>query len=208
MNTSIPRFACFVRDRYLYNLEEGHPGVTPAVAFGVASIPGRAVGFHVLLKNGAMIGRLPPSAICLKEDAVERPTHHLELWNAFSYDVTATEYDFLNGMRCQAKLRTGETAPGTYLFTLDWHGSADAEDVGDLGWKCGHVLALDEGNCAILPNNRIRWAEPSFVDSNIEWPPAYRTVDYVMRCEQHGKWIIKDDLMFFETADGETAPNR
>jgi hypothetical protein len=204
LNTSIPRFQCFVRERYLYNLEEGHPGLVPGVAFAVASIPGRSLGFHVLLQNGAMVGRLPPSALAhVPNPGPELATHLIQLWDCFSYDVSAVEYDFLQGMRCQVKLRNGVLAPGAYMFTVDWCGSRDAEDVGDLGWKCGHVIALDDGNIAIQPNNRIRWAEPSFVDHRAEWPPKYKTINYVMTCEKHGRLVIEDDRMFFETKEEE-----
>jgi hypothetical protein len=201
VNANIPRFRCWVRERYLYGLD-GRATVTEGVAFGVASVPGRAVGFHVLLQNGAQVGRLPVSALCLRPDAKERPSHELELWNAFSYHVEALEYDFLQAMRCLVTLRSGATAPGAYMFTLDWYGSPDAEDVGEIGWKCGHVIALDDGNLAIQPNNRIRWAEPSWVDAAAPWPPGYRTIDYLMRCEQHGRWTIDDDRMFFATTEG------
>lgn len=200
MNASIPRFRCWVRDRYLHGRDR-RTDVTPAVAFGVASIPGRALGFHVLLRNGAMVGRLPVAALTTRPEAAEIPTHELELWNAFAYDVNVVEYDFLEGMRCDVTLRSGARVGGSYLFTVDWYGSADAEDVGDLGWKCGHVLSLDDGNLAIQPNNRIRWAEPSFVDLKLPWPPPYKTIDAIDRCEQHGRWTIAGEGMFFETED-------
>jgi hypothetical protein len=204
VNANIPRFRCWVRDRYLHGLDD-RSGATEGVAFGVASVPGRAVGFHVLLRNGAQVGRLPPSALALRPDAPERPTHDLELWNAFAYGVEVIEYDFLQAMRCEVALRSGEKVPGAYMFTLDWHGSPDAEDVGELGWKCGHVIALDDGTLAVQPNNRIRWAETSFVDLSAEWPPAYQTIDYLHRCEQHGRWTIDDDRMFFATKEASDA---
>lgn len=200
MNCNIPRFKCFVRDSYLHQLDS-RTSMTPGVAFALASIPGRSIGFHVLLNNGAQIGRLPPSAITTKKYSVERPTHHLQLWNCFSYEVSVIEYDFIQGMRASLALRSGEIVGGSYLFTIDWHGTQDAEDVGDIGWKCGHVIELDDGNIAIQPNNRIRWADASFVDLSASWPPDYKTIDYTMRCEQHGRWQITTDDMFFETRE-------
>jgi len=104
-------------------------------------------------------------------------------------------------MRCEVVLRSGDKVPGSYMFTLDWHGSIDAEDVGDLGWKCGHIIALDDGNIAVQPNNRIRWMEPSFINPDAEWPPKYKTIGYTMTCEKYGRWSITDDKMFFETKE-------
>jgi hypothetical protein len=33
--------------------------------------------------------------------------------------------------------------------------------------KCGHVLALDNGNYAVMPNNRILWSIPSFTTKHL-----------------------------------------
>ena len=49
------------------------------------------------------------------------------------------------------------------MFTVDWHGSNDSEEAGDGGHKCAHVIALDDGNFAAQPNNRIQWFCPAFV---------------------------------------------
>jgi hypothetical protein len=193
VNVSIPRFKAWLNDSYMGVDQET---VTPCVVFGASSIPGRAIGWHVLTEDGAMIFRLPIEAITTKPDAELIPTHVLELWNAFSYDMEVIEFDFLEGMRCQVKLRDGSIHGGSYLFTLDWYGSADAEDVGDLGHKCGHVIELDGGQLAIQPNNRIRWFESSFTDNDAPLPP-YRTIDRIWRCEQYGR-LTTGEGMFYE----------
>lgn len=197
MNASIPRFECLLRDEFMYNMD-ARVGVTPVVVFGVASLPGQATLFHALLKNGAMVGRLPISAFRWKPDAPLRPNDELQLWNNFSYNVEAIEYDFLEGMRCEVILRDRDVVGGAYLFTLDWYGSVDSEDVGDLGWKCGHVIRLDDGNFTIQPNNRIRWATPSFTDLTLPWPPDYRTINQIWSSETQGRWAIQGDGAYFE----------
>lgn len=201
LNISIPRFQAFLRTEYLFGNKEKLGELTPCVVFGVSSIPGRAVGFHVLTDQGAMIFRLPVSALALKESAPHLETHILELWNAFSYGVSVTAFDFLQAMRAEVTLRDGSKHGASYMFTLDWYGSADAEDVGDLGHKCGHVLALDNGCIAIQPNNRIAWREPSFVTRPLTTNPGYKTINTIWRCEQHGKMLTEDsDRMFFEVS--------
>jgi hypothetical protein len=39
------------------------------------------------------------------------------------------------------------------MFTSDWCESEDAEEAGDGGHKCAHLIALDNGNFAAQPNN-------------------------------------------------------
>ncbi len=197
MNASVPRFECLLRREFLYNLEEHLGEMEPCVVFGVSSIPGRALGFRVMTKRGVQLSRLPIEALCWKSNAPLVDTHILELWNAFSYDCEVVEFDFLEAMRCKAFLRDGTAVGGEYLFTVDWYGSNDAEGVGDLGHKDGHFLQLDDGNYALLPNNRIWWADPSFIDPLTE-RPDYRTLNVDFVCEQHGKWIAgRNDQMFY-----------
>ena len=188
-----------LRKEFLYNLTKHHGEFVRCVVFGVSSIPGRALGWWVLTEEGVMLTRLPVEAFVWKPTAPALPTHLLELWNAFSYDVHVVEFDFLEAMRCRVFLRDGTEAAGEYLFTVDWYGSSDSEDVGDLGHKCGHVIALDNGCFAVQPNNRIFWQEPSFVTRPLQARPDYLTLNRLFRCEQHGKWTTgQEDRMFFE----------
>ena len=41
------------------------------------------------------------------------------------------------------------------MFTRDWYGHEDAAEAGDGGHKRSHVIALDNGNSAAQPNNRM-----------------------------------------------------
>ena len=57
--------------------------------------------------------------------------------------------------------------PGSYLFTVDWaHPESNIVDTDHSEipheHKCAHILALDDGNYAAQPNNRIIWSIPSF----------------------------------------------
>lgn len=63
LNCDIPPTEVWVRDEFLHAHASGHGDVTRGYAFGVASVPGQAIGFHVLLENGAQYGRLPIHAL-------------------------------------------------------------------------------------------------------------------------------------------------
>ncbi len=69
------------------------------------------------------------------------------------------------------------------MFTLDWYGSEDSEEAGDGGHKCAHVIALDNGNFAVQPNNRIQWFCPAFV-TPFQKKPDYLTNTSVWKVER------------------------
>lgn len=170
LNTNVPRFYCYLRKQFLYDGTAHEGEHLPVCVFGVASIPGRALGFHVLTENGAVIWRLPLHALCHTPAAVEQPLDWLQFWDCFSYHAEATVFDRLRDARVRVQLRDRSWEGGQYLFTLDWYGSEDAEEAGDGGHKCAHLIALDNGNFAAQPNNRIQWFCPAFVTPFTEKP--------------------------------------
>jgi len=127
----------------------------------------------------------------------------LELWDAFSYDISVTTYEYLKGLHCHVKLKNGQWFPGLYVVTLDWAGSAYAEDPGEGGHKCGHLLALETGHYAIQPNNRIYWREASFITKPLQTSerPDYLTNNHVWSCETGSKWAEDSARFFYEVVD-------
>lgn len=69
------------------------------------------------------------------------------------------------------------------MFTLDWCGSEDEEEGGDGGHKCAHVIALDNGNFAAQPSNRIQWFCPAFV-TPFDQKPDYVTNTRIWKVER------------------------
>src|SRR5690554_3775171 len=63
LNHDIPHLRVWVRDAFLHDLDPNQRGFTLGTAHAVCTIKGRALGFHVLLDNGAHIGRLPIHAL-------------------------------------------------------------------------------------------------------------------------------------------------
>lgn len=204
LNADVPRFECLVRREYLYNLEAHHGEVEPVVVFGLASRPGYALGFHVMTSSGALIWRLPISALVTKEDAPNLPLDHLQLWDAMSADVSVHEFAWLSGARVQVLLKDRKWYPGRYRFTVDWTGSPEADNPGDIGHKCAHLIELDCGCFALQPNNRILWASPSFVSRPFAERPDYKTNTHVWRCETARRWATEEsDRMFYDTTEEE-----
>lgn len=201
LNEDVPIWDCQIRAEYLYDLQDHHGEYVDCCVFGVASIYGRALGFHVLTQGGAQIARLPISALVHKQHEPHLPLHYLQLWDCFSYDFSVHKFSYLSEMRCKTVLRDKQMYRGTYLFTVDWYGTNDAEEPGEDGHKNLHVLALDCGCYAAQSNNRIIFQEPSCGVS--QWKleegerPDYRINTHKWKCEIDSKWTTEDSYYYF-----------
>ena len=210
LNANIPPIYCKIRREYLYDLRE-HKGETEdCVVFALGSISGRATLFHCLLTNGAIYWRLPISAFIQrgsgstlhKREMEHQDLEDLQLWNSFSYYPSVTVFDFLKGQRCKyfSKIKN-KLYHGEYLFTVDWAHpepnilDTEHSEIPDQH-KCGHVLALDNGNFAIMPNNRILWSIPSFTTSSSV--PDYKVQTTVWNVENKGLVTDDTDKFFYD----------
>jgi hypothetical protein len=122
LNANIPRFYCFLRKEFLYDGLAHRGEFLNACVFGVASINGRALAFHVLTDNGTVTWRLPLHAFVHKLDAPAVLLDWLQFWDCFSYDITCTVFDRLQESRVRVQMKDGSWEGGQYMFTLDWYG--------------------------------------------------------------------------------------
>jgi hypothetical protein len=196
-HADIPHFTALLRAEYLYNLESHHGEFVPCLVFAVDSVAGHAIGWDVLTDFGGMFARLPISSFVHQKDAPNLPLDWLELWNNFSYQVEAHEYEAIRNVRCSVLLKNREWYLGTYMFTLSWFGSAYAEYPGDGGFKRAHIIRLDNGCFAAQPNNRIKWHEPSFCVEAFPEIPDFKTNEHVWVCEVGDKWTTEDNDLYF-----------
>lgn len=198
LNCDIPEFECYLRKEFLYDQKKHIGEFVRVVCFGASSLRGRAIGFHVITEEGAVVWRVPISALAHQEKAPRQTLETLELWDCFSENVAAHEFDFLSETRVRVILRDGQMYPGTYLFTIDWWGNASSDNPGDIGHKCAHIIKLDNGNFAAQPNNRIFWHEQAFVTKPFKEKPDYLTNTHVWKTENGLKWQTDDtDDMFY-----------
>lgn len=200
INCDVPVQEVWVDPTFLTDGDEqlahcAHPdGRTRAVWFGVRSVEGYAVACRVLLENGAMF-LVPVHALWhLKvscTDVLSLPA--LELWDCPSGHVSAIEFAHLAGKAMDVRIG-GQWLTGSYRFTLDWTGNFYADDAGALGHKDGHVIALDNGQFAIQPNNRLRVHDPAYIEPFTHIPP-YRTNTRTWRVE--GRRATTSDEYFY-----------
>ena len=206
LNVNIPTIYAKVKKEYLYDLDEKYKKHSlDCVIFGMASITGRSLLFHCMLPNGACYWRLPISAFFQKSyDRAKVPdmsTQQLEMWNCFSYWPSVHCFDWLDGVNGKFLGVDKKFYHGEYLFTIDWaHPDTNILDVEHSEipqeHKYAHILALDNGNYAAQPNNRLLWHINSFT-TDTSWPD-YKVQTTYWDAEAT-KMVTEDsDKMFYQ----------
>lgn len=192
MNASIPVVECYVRLSFMNQEDENITDIIECQIFGMTSIPGQTPLFHFICDDGAIFWRMPIHAFCHKKNAPKKQLADLVLWDSFSYNINITCFDLLKNKKISYADRSKNIECGQYLFTIDWFGdkyfNGFAETPGQ--HKCGHFLALDNGNFAIQPNNRIRIFDPNFVTKDSLYPR--KIANKLYSSEHTSKWRTED----------------
>jgi len=174
--------------------------VEEAYAFGISSVPGRALAFHCMMNSGAHYRHVPIHALALHPDAPHRSLGDCQLWDCFGFHAEVHVFSYLRDHECIAHMRSGDE-DGVYLFTVDW--LPDSWDRPGFVMqpeqnKCAHVLALDDGNLAALPTNRISWKDGYFIGRTPN-PRAsgYRVQDSVYQAEDSAFDVSGTQHLFY-----------
>ena len=149
-----------------------------------------------------IVYRLVPSSkeVLNRKEVPKRRLDELQLWNCFSYYPAVTSWDILDGQAGKYIGKDKKWHPGKYLFTVDFaHPESNIVDTDHSEipheHKCAHILALDDGNYAAQPNNRIIWDIPSFtVKDNI---PDWKVQTSEWNVEDTRQWRTEDTDNFF-----------
>jgi len=208
LNADIPPIYCKVRKEYLYDFKKNHGQSDECVIFGLTSMAGAATLFNIMLPNGAVFFRLPIAVFFQKhldrEQVRDMQVDELQLWNSFSYYPSVHMFNYLTSQRGKYFGKDKKEHFGEYLFTIDWcHPESNILDTEHSEipheHKCGHVLALDNGNYAIQPNNRILWNISNFTTRDDI--PDYKVQTTEWNVENKG-WVTEDtDKMFYKIED-------
>lgn len=196
MHADIPYLRCWVRTEYIsdkYGTEEGY-------AFAVQSIPGRALGFHVMLKSGAHYRNVPIHAICTTPDAPPAALADSQLWDCFSFRPIVTVFAYLRDHEGICYTRSGPV-DATYLFTVDWLPDSPERPGFILQPeqnKCAHVMETVDGNIVALPTNRIAWQDAYFIGRNPDpRSKGYRVQEGIYQAEDSAYDVSKDDGYYY-----------
>lgn len=172
---NVPYFYCLVRREYTTAHKRGHGEYLSAVAHAVYCRRARMISFQVLFlgedhagvpaqTGGAMFARVPVQALCWKPCSLPA-ADDCAAWDVFGETFTVVELDLL--MRGTVVLLPRRLS-GRYLFSIDFCASDLADDPAQ--HKQLHIIKVDEGFFAAVPNNRMLYNDPAFFVTATERP--------------------------------------
>jgi len=197
VNSNIPSFKALVKKSYFTKNSEHNNEFIKVYVFGLQSLAGLILTFHVMTDDGMVRSRVPISEIYTKEPKNDIPYNFKQLWDCFSTNVSVIEYDFLAFHRAQIALRDGTKVWGTYLFTVDWYNNPYSDEPSD--YKCGHIFEGDDGYLLCQPNNRIFWKDSNWVTKKIPSDLKQFKVDTEIHSveNQSDRWVTEDTDSFY-----------
>ena len=203
LNENITHFKCFVKESYFTKNPKDSNKYHNAYAFGIQSVTGKILTFHVMTDYGMLRSRVPISEIYMKEPTQDVPFHFKQLWDCFDNDVTVINYEYLKEKRCKVIMKDKTFVWATYMFTIDWQNNPYSDEPSD--YKCGHVLQTDDGYLLCMPNNRIFWKDSNWVTKEFPIQPKNIKVDTELLSVESvsDRWITEDTNSFYYDIDEE-----
>jgi len=199
LNKNIPYFKSFVRRSHFTKDENDFDKFDDVYSFGLQSVPGKILTFHVMTDYGMLRSRVPLSEIFIKKPTKDIPFYYKQLWDCFDYNVCVNKYSFLDGNRCQVILRNKEKVWATYMFTVDWYDNSYSDEPSD--YKAGHILSSDDGYLLCMPNNRILWRDSNWITKKFPMDFSKLKVDKNLLSVESvsDKWVSDDtDSYYYE----------
>jgi hypothetical protein len=206
---NLPSEDVWVRKEYLRDHQDGHGEFVAGVWVSAKSIPGRAFYFETYLpKYGALFDKLPISAFLHKKKTPtpDLPLNNLQFWNCMDYGVVSIHKQFIGSMDFQILSRDHGTLTGSYVCTMDnYHSDINAIDYSTSETPAEHkshnLLALDNGQFCLYPNNRMRVYDNSLTPQEPLQPDfKVSTVEY--QVENGNRTRLGDtDEYFWKTKD-------
>lgn len=178
---------CLVRKEFTQNHQRGHGQYLAAHILGVRCQEAASLQFQVRFDEPECAGAmfcLPIQALCWKPCA--QP--HIELvqpWDTFSSTFTVHEFGLwkrgnaqLLNVRCVEVDALGipERLTARYLFTIDFEGNALADDFEQ--HKQLHLLQVETGHFAAVPNNRVLSVDTAFAQPCVTLP-RFESLEYL-----------------------------
>jgi hypothetical protein len=146
---------------------------------------------------GMVRSRVPLSEIFFSEPTKDIPFHFKQLWDCFSENLSVICYDYLCEKRCQVVLKDGSMVWASYMFTVDWYNNPYSDEPTD--YKCGHILAADDGYFLCQPNNRIFWKDSNWVTKSFPIEPKEIKVDTELLSVEtiSDRWVSDDGDSYY-----------
>ena len=202
LNSNIVGFKCLIRQSYFTKKSIDAGIFHNAYAFGIQSVYGKILTFHIMTDYGMLRSRVPISEIYIKEPVKDIPYDFKQLWDCFDERVSVITYDYMKGKRCKVILKDRTEVWCTYKFTVDWYDNAYSDEPTD--YKCGHVLVSDDGYLLCMPNNRIIWRDSNWVTGEFPLDLKDIKVDTELLSVESvsDRWVSEDgDSFYYDIKD-------
>lgn len=177
-----PAIYLWLDSSYLFDkqkLPDDYPFEERCLLVSVKARTGFDLEFQVLTERGMLRDKLPIVALSEKRFS-EQPDFllqsELQRWACPSKYLTV----------CQLPLQTGKAwingvqRPFEYLFTVDFTDGIEVDPGSDVSMpeehKAQHIIVLDNGQLAAMPNNSLVWDHPTLVPENLQLKgnPGYK----------------------------------
>ena len=197
LNSNIPHFKALCRKSHFTKNDLDRDSFYNVYCFGIQSISGKILTFHVITDDGMVRSRVPISEIYLKSPSGDIPFYYKQLWDCFSENVSVIKYEFLSDHKCQVILRNGTKIWAKYMFTVDWYDNPYSDEPSD--YKCGHILVSDDGYLLCQPNNRILWKDSNWVTKELPENLKVFKVDTELPSVESvsDRWVSEDSDCFY-----------
>lgn len=171
-NVALPKHVyCFVRQSFVYS-SGAEDALVPCVWFAISSHPGRAMGCHVMLENGAVVLELPLHAL-IPSDQEELPRpdriltpRNVQRWDCFGWDAEVFEVPYLQDLSVQ--ILNDDHTPSLYagqpLFFIDWKDNGFSNYPEQHKWMI--VVRHDLNYFMALPQDLMVFRDDSFTRSD------------------------------------------
>jgi hypothetical protein len=197
LNANIHNLKLKVRRSWLTKKESDINIYENCYAFGIQSVAGKILTFHIMTDYGMLRSRVPISELFFNDPENDIPSDFKQLWDCFSENVSVIEYSYLAEKRCKVMLKNKSLIWATYIFTVDWFSNPYSDEPSD--YKCGHILIADDGYLLCQPNNRIYWKDSNWVTKDFPIDPKDFRVDTELECveSKSDKWVSQDSNSFY-----------
>lgn len=197
LNANIPNLKLKVRRSFLTKNEDDFQKFDNCYAFGIQSIAGKILTFHIMTDFGMLRSRVPISELYYGEPLEDISSDFKQLWDCFSENVSVIEYLYLAEKRCQVVLKNKQTIWATYLFTVDWFNNPYSDEPSD--YKCGHILVADDGYLLCQPNNRIIWKDSNWITKDFPMEKSELKVDTELESveSKSDRWVSADSNCYY-----------
>lgn len=196
LNVNIDSFKALVKLSHLTKNQEHDASFVNCYVFGIQSVGGKILTFHIMTDDGMLRSRVPLSEIYLQLPTGDIPFYEKQLWDCFSENVSVIKYEYMKGKRGEVILRDGKKIWATYMMTVDWFDNPYSDEPSD--YKCGHLMHADDGYLVLQPNNRILWRDSNWITKRPADLKIYKVDKNIPSVESVcDRWVSEDSDSFY-----------